>query len=233
MLVNSFDFFVIYKDSEGMIMKIGEEIKKYRMKRNITQQEMAYALAITPQAIARWEKGWSLPDISMIPEIVEYLGISADVLLGCKSSVENYDDDGYISLLNQEQVDCIFDYYATNKQRSKKKKIVLVVDDVPFMRRMLNDIISHEGHKVIEVASGEECLDFIQKEKVDVCTLDINLSGINGIETLEKVKKINSKINVIMLSAQSTKENVNRSHELGADAFVVKPFQESSLLVRI
>ena len=233
MLVNSFDFFVIYKDSEGMIMKIGEEIKKYRMKRNITQQEMAYALAITPQAISRWEKGWSLPDISMIPEIVEYLGISADVLLGCKSSVENYDDDGYISLLNQEQVDCIFDYYATNKQRSKKKKIVLVVDDVPFMRRMLNDIISHEGHKVIEVASGEECLDFIQKEKVDVCTLDINLSAINGIETLEKVKKINSKINVIMLSAQSTKENVNRSHELGADAFVVKPFQESSLLVRI
>ena len=75
-------------------MKIGKEIKKYRTKRNVTQQEMAYALSITPQAVSRWEKGLSLPDISMIPEIVKYLGISADVLLGCKSSVENYDADG-------------------------------------------------------------------------------------------------------------------------------------------
>ena len=214
-------------------MKIGKEIKKYRTKRNVTQQEMAYALSITPQAVSRWEKGLSLPDISMIPEIVKYLGISADVLLGCKSSVENYDADGHISLLNQDQIDCIFEYYAIDKQRSKEKKIVLVVDDVPFMRRMLNDIISHEGHKVIAAASGEECLDLIQREKVDVCTLDINLPGINGIETLEKIRKINSKINVIMVSAQSTKENVNKSHELGADAFVAKPFQESSLLVRI
>ena len=86
---------------------------------------------------------------------------------------------------------------------------------------------------MIAAASGEECLDLIQREKVDVCTLDINLPGINGIETLEKIRKINSEINVIMVSAQSTKENVNRSHELGADAFVAKPFQESSLLVRI
>ncbi len=214
-------------------MKIGKEIKKYRTKRNVTQQEMAYALSITPQAVSRWEKGLSLPDISMIPEIVKYLGISADVLLGCKSSVENYDADGHSSLLNQDQIDCIFEYYAINKQKSEEKRTVLVVDDVPFMRRMLNDIISHEGHKVIAAASGEECLDLIQREKVDVCTLDINLPGINGIETLEKIRKINSEINVIMVSAQSTKENVNRSHELGADAFVAKPFQESSLLVRI
>ena len=51
-------------------MKIGKEIKKYRTKRNVTQQEMAYALSITPQAVSRWEKGLSLPDISMISTAV-------------------------------------------------------------------------------------------------------------------------------------------------------------------
>ncbi len=63
-------------------MEIGAVIKKYRTKKNITQEEMAKALSVTPQAVSRWETGQSYPDIAMIPEIVKYLDVSADELLG-------------------------------------------------------------------------------------------------------------------------------------------------------
>ena len=59
-------------------MEIGNVIKKYRILKNMTQEELGAALLVTPQAVSRWETGISYPDISMIPEIVKVLGVSAD-----------------------------------------------------------------------------------------------------------------------------------------------------------
>lgn len=66
-------------------MEIGAVIKKYRSEKNVTQEEMACALYVTPQAVSRWENGLSLPDTEMIPKLVKYLGVSADILLGCEN----------------------------------------------------------------------------------------------------------------------------------------------------
>ena len=89
-------------------MIIGEIIKSYRIKQKITQEEMAKVLHITPQAISRWETGISIPDISIIPQICNYLNISANELFQCKSSkikIQNILQSQ--DILNQSQIDVL------------------------------------------------------------------------------------------------------------------------------
>ena len=87
-------------------MMIGEIIKKYRLERKLTQEEMAEALHITPQAVSRWETGVSYPDVTMLPQLAAYLHVSTDKLLGC----ENNEIIEHQEVLNQSQIDSIFDY---------------------------------------------------------------------------------------------------------------------------
>lgn len=240
---------------EVMMMETGNVIKKYRTLRNMTQEELAAVLLVTPQAVSRWETGISYPDIAMIPEIVKTLGVSADELLGCGSR----DEDGskkqrsgkqasepdYSALmasarelegkvLNQSQIDSIFDYVPKPVPVSK---LVLTIDDADFMRMMLTDMLSREHHKVLQAKSGEEGLEILKGETngipVDVCILDIKMPGMNGLEVLEAIKRDYPKLKVIMLSAMCTEKIVKNAYALGADGFVAKPFQANTLLERI
>ena len=218
-------------------MNIGEVIKYNRQRRNMTQTELAACLNITPQAVSRWEMGISYPDIAMLHRISEILGEIDDELLGnsplaqkerseCESSWEHQE-----SGLNQSQADSIFDYVPA--PLSGEGKRVLVVDDADFMRMILKDILSRCGHTVLEARNGQECLDILQSEAVDVCVLDIMMPVMDGIAALQRIKEEHSGIKTIMLSALSRESCVKQARRLGADAFVVKPFQEQCLIERI
>lgn len=229
-------------------MEIGNIIREYRTRRGMTQEELAQALSVTPQAVSRWEIGVSYPDIAMVPGIARVLEVSADELLGCgdfdktRESLTDLDYPALVksvqdiegSLLNQSQIDSIFDYVPVKGEVSK---MVLVVDDSDFMRMMLTDILSKNGHRILQCKSGEECLERLKDKTgdiiADVCILDIRMPGMNGLEVLEEIKKDYRDLKVIMLSALCTEEVVKRALELGADGFVAKPFQASSLLERI
>ncbi len=92
---------------------------------------------------------------------------------------------GIDSMLNQSQIDSIFDYASSAGRMSK---LVLVVDDSDFMRMMLTDILGRAGHRVVQHGSGEECLEKLQADngiRADVCVLDINMPGLNGLEVLK------------------------------------------------
>ncbi len=214
-------------------MIIGETIKKYRTEQKITQEEMAIALYVTPQAISRWETGISYPDIVMIPKICKYLNVSADKLLGCeRETVENkivFTPEPQ-DVLTQSQIDSMFDYVPSKKESNKT---VLIVDDSDFMRIMLKDILSSEGYFVIEACNGMECLTILQTKKVDICILDINMPVMNGIQTLKVIKEKYPTLKVIMLSIQSTEETVKKVLSLGATGFVAKPFEANNILERI
>lgn len=216
-------------------MNIGEVIKRRRQIKNITQAELAALLRVTPQAVSRWEMGISYPDIAMVPKISEVLQVSADELLGIQPpndkqpSQTPQEEQG--TVLNQDQADSIFNYIP--KPITGRSQKVLVVDDSDFMRMMLKDILTRQGHTMLQAKDGQECFDMLQGETVDVCVLDIGMPGMDGIEVLHKIKEKNPALKVIMLSALSQENIVKQALQLGADSFVVKPFQAQCLINRI
>lgn len=213
-------------------MNIGEVIKCRRQKRNLTQAELAAILKVTPQAVSRWEMGISYPDIAMVPKISEVLWVSADELLGIKAADTGQKPEEDLStLLNQSQADSIFDYVS--EPVTGKSKKVLIVDDSDFMRMMLEDILTHHGHTVLQAKDGSECLNILRTEAVDVCVLDIGMPDMDGIEVLGRIREEHPGLKVVMLSALSQESNVKLALQLGADAFVVKPFQAQCLVDRI
>lgn len=213
-------------------MNIGEVIKCRRQKRNITQAELAAMLKVTPQAVSRWEMGISYPDIAMVPKISEALWVTADELLGIKASHEGRKSEEDMSIvLNQSQADSIFDYVP--EPVTGKSRKVLIVDDSDFMRMMLEDMLTHYGHAVLQAKDGSECLNILRIETVDVCVLDIGMPGLDGIEVLGRIKEEQPGLRVVMLSALSQENNVKQALRLGADAFVVKPFQAQCLIERL
>lgn len=209
-------------------MIIGKIIRKCRTERKITQEEMADALHVTPQAVSRWENGISYPDITMIPQISKFLNVSADRLLECADTKIKTTNSQQV--LNQSQIDSIFDYVPGTKNSTKR---ILVVDDADFMRMMLRDILSAEGHQIIEAQNGMECLNILETTQIDICILDINMPIMDGMQALEIIREKYPNLKIIILSIECTEETVRKTLSLGADGFVAKPFQASSIMERM
>lgn len=216
-------------------MNIGAVIKAKRRARNITQAELASLLKVSPQAVSRWETGISYPNIAMVPAISKALQVSADELLCIApfdpSQVSAGADEQHEAILDQSQADGIFDYVPS--AITEKHSNILVADDSDFMRMMLEDILTSHGHNVLLAENGQECLNILRKETVDLCVLDIAMPVLDGMETLKIIKKEHPDVEVVMLSALSTENMIRMAKELGAKGFMVKPFQAQCLLERI
>jgi two-component system nitrogen regulation response regulator NtrX len=100
---------------------------------------------------------------------------------------------------------------------------ILIVDDEPSIRQSLKGVLEDEGYKVAVTESGETCLDAIRKTAVDVVLLDVWLTGIDGLETLSKIREIENAPEVIMISGHGTIETAVRATKLGAYDFLEKP----------
>lgn len=224
------------KERNEMYMDIGGKIKEFRVKNKLTQEELAEKLGVTSQAVSRWECGLSLPDVSMIPLISKVLFVSADELLGCGSySVPNHelckDLDCSGEILTQSQIDSIFEGCDMVPDGISKK--ILVIDDAPFMRMMLEDIFTKSGHTVLQAENGEMALRMLEEEKVDLCTLDIMMPGMNGMDVLKQICADMPEVKVMMISAMSQRSIVEEALRTGAAAFVAKPFQVDSITKRV
>jgi len=112
-------------------------------------------------------------------------------------------------------------------------KTVLVVDDEEVIRDFF--IRTLTGYKVLIASSGEEALNIIKKDRPDLVLLDIKMPGIDGIETLRKIKEFDSSIVVVMLSAFSTLETNITAARLGAYTSIAKPFdlEEMKSIIKV
>ena len=176
-----------------------------------------------------------MPDISMIPLLSKALSVTADELLECEcfgaptlfDSCNNLDISGEI--LSQEQIDAKFEKRDVSSDGTPKK--VLVVDDAEFMRTILRNNLSKLGYEVWDAGDANSAVSILEWSKPDRIILDINMPETNGIDFLRTGKIRDAK--VIMLSALCSESIVNAAYELGANAFVAKPFQIDSIIKRI
>ena len=101
-------------------------------------------------------------------------------------------------------------------------KTVLVVDDEEVIRDFFKRTLPE--YRVLTAASGEEAVYMIKKDSPDLVLLDIKMPGIDGIETLRKIKSIDKNIVVIMISAHGTLKTNIEAARLGAYDSIAKPF---------
>ncbi|MBD3216602.1 MAG: response regulator, partial [Candidatus Lokiarchaeota archaeon] len=112
---------------------------------------------------------------------------------------------------------------------------VLVVDDNPMNRDLLARQIEQHGHTVAMAENGLQALDMLQTQDFDLVLLDVMMPGMNGSQVLEKLKAHPdfSHIPVIMISALNDLEITARCIELGAEDYLLKPFNRILLRARI
>jgi DNA-binding response OmpR family regulator len=106
-----------------------------------------------------------------------------------------------------------------------KDKKILICDDDKSVSGFLGYFLKSAGYSQIEiVSSGEEVLEKIAEKRYDLILLDIMLPGMNGIEILRRVKQIDSKITVVMITGFPEDEMALEAVKMGAYDYIVKPF---------
>ena len=110
---------------------------------------------------------------------------------------------------------------------------ILIVDDEPGIRDSLKGVLEDEGYATGMAGSGEVCLQMLHKRPFDVVLLDIWLPGMDGLETLHKIKQADNPPEVIMISGHGTIETAVRATKLGAFDFLEKPLSIEKTLILV
>ena len=106
---------------------------------------------------------------------------------------------------------------------------VLVIDDDPGIRDYLEAAVSRQGYQVFPAANGEEALASLHESKPDVVTLDVVLPGMDGLETLRRLKQRLPEVPVVKLSGHGQARTIVDAMRLGATDFLRKPFEVEEL----
>lgn len=109
---------------------------------------------------------------------------------------------------------------------------ILVVDDDRALAEMLGMVLQAEGFQTDHSADGTEAVEMFREVRPDLVLLDVMLPGLDGIEVCEKIRA-ESGVPIIMLTARTDTRDVVRGLEVGADDYVVKPFNPAELIARI
>jgi DNA-binding response OmpR family regulator len=106
------------------------------------------------------------------------------------------------------------------------KRKILVVDDDPTMVKLINVNLKLNNYSVVEATSGEQALEVLSNEPLDLVVLDIMMPGVDGWEVLKRIRSDTEteEMPVILVTAKTQDSDVIRGWELGADEYVIKPF---------
>lgn len=113
------------------------------------------------------------------------------------------------------------------------KATILVVDDEENILETLRGILEDEGYKVVTASSGEQAIASYPEVSPDIVLMDVWMPGIDGIETLKALKKIDQDISVIMISGHSNIDTAVHALKLGAYDFLEKPLSLNKVLILI
>ena len=115
------------------------------------------------------------------------------------------------------------------------KKKILVVDDSDFFAAVIGKALTQDGYDVVRAACGEDGLRLVREEKPDLVLLDVVMPGMDGFQvcSILRAKDSNNLMPIIMLTSQNGHEDMLIGLDLGADDYIVKPFDNRELLCRV
>jgi two-component system OmpR family response regulator len=109
---------------------------------------------------------------------------------------------------------------------------VLVVDDDPHIRELVGLYLQRDGFEVVEAADGLEALSILDSTKLDLVVLDVMMPSMDGWELCKEIRE-RSQLPVLMLTAKGETSQKVKGLHLGADDYVVKPFEPLELVARV
>jgi DNA-binding NtrC family response regulator len=117
---------------------------------------------------------------------------------------------------------------------AKEKITLLVVDDNPKVPWMLREGLDRDEYEILAAPDGKKGIQMMIEEQPRVIILDIKLPGMNGMEVLERIRSINRRVEVIMLSGYGETKQIVKAMKLGASDFISKPFdvEEVDIVIR-
>jgi two-component system KDP operon response regulator KdpE len=112
------------------------------------------------------------------------------------------------------------------------KKRILIVDDDPAILRLLSTNLKARGYEVVTATNGEESLEAVQQDYIDLIILDLMMPKVDGVEVCRRIREW-SDVPIIILSARGDETDKVKCLELGADDYLTKPFGIAELMARI
>lgn len=115
------------------------------------------------------------------------------------------------------------------------KKVVLVADDSPSIRKFVAFALSAKGFEIIPASDGMEALEKIPAGKVDLIITDLNMPNLDGFELIRSIRSNDDfkETPIIILSSLAGSEEINKGLECGANSYLVKPFDPKRILYEV
>ena len=112
---------------------------------------------------------------------------------------------------------------------------ILIIDDSVELNQLIQTRLEADRHRVVTAKDGKEGLEKVESEKPDLIILDVKMPEMDGFEVCRILKNDSryNKIPIIFLSAMAQQDDFKTGKEVGADAYVVKPYEPTILLAKI
>lgn len=112
---------------------------------------------------------------------------------------------------------------------------ILVVDDDEMTCHFLSHILAQQGFLLETASDGEQALELLKEKPFDIILLDIEMPGLNGLETLKRIRKnyLKKDLPVLMVTANDQSTEIIQAFDMGANDYVVKPLDVPVLFARI
>ncbi|HEX9015682.1 MAG TPA: response regulator transcription factor [Chloroflexota bacterium] len=110
---------------------------------------------------------------------------------------------------------------------------VLVVDDDPLISKMVKFLLSEEGYEVGTSSSAQAAFALLEKRQPDLFILDVNMPQMDGFEVCKRLRNINADAAILFLTGRSDMADKLSGLQIGADDYLVKPFEPAELVARV
>jgi len=165
--------------------------------------------------------------LELIMQAVKYLDI-LNIQLKRGKIVLDYNNPA-VAKLRAFELD--IPHYLAEVERKK----ILIVDDDPDILRLVEVVLKRAGFNVATAKNGMDAINHLQTEVPSLMLLDVAMPGMNGFDVLSKVKadEKTKSMPIMMLTARSQKEEIVKAIQMGAQNYMVKPFDSKELITRI
>lgn len=229
-----------------MDINFAENLKKVRIEKKLSQQELANKLEVAQSTVGMWETGKRTPKLDELNRMASVLEITVERLLSKKEKQieviknEVFVDGRKVDNLSAADVEDIVNHISAVKKTretrsvSSSKKLpsskkILIIDDEQEMCELLYSFLVPHNYKVFLTFNGQMGLEYFEEIKPDVVLLDLTMPDIDGIEVLRIIRKI-SNTPVLILTAHP--ENIAEIHleDLHIEGYIEKPFSLEQIL---